>query len=90
MRGLLLGLLLAHGADAATTDIAFARGGREVVAPSQQPAVLNLIDAGEGAFEYAFIRKLETRHPKVARWLLAGALAGQGYAVAHNVKELRR
>lgn len=90
MRFLLIGLLVGHGLDAATTDLAFARGGREVVAPSQHPAVLNLIDAGEGVFEYAAIRRFEAKHPKVARWLLAGALAGQGFAVAHNIKELRR
>jgi len=88
MKTWLIILAIYHGADAATTDLALARGAREAVTPSQHPLVLNLVDAGEAAYEIACVRRLEARHPTWARALLVAALTGQSFAVTHNLKTL--
>lgn len=89
---LLAGLLATFGADATTTSIELARGEtREVVLPTQRPAVVTAIIAGEaGAAIWVDHRLRQQGHPRLATSVSIITMVIRGSAVTFNLTQLRK
>lgn len=91
MKPLLITLALAHGADVGTTVYGLGHGATEVVLPTQNPAVISAIVAGEYSLEAFVLARLNTSgHAKLARmvgWTLVGV---RGSIAAHNWQAVKR
>ena len=90
MRTILLGIWLSYGADAATTNYALNRGGREILIPSQNVYVINGVVAGEAYLSSHSLSKFSKKHPKAAKLVGIGMIAVRSFVVYHNVEQLRK
>lgn len=89
MKELFVTLAILHGADAALTCTALARGAREANPLLPQRPVANLaLKSGFVALSMVAIHKLEATHPKLARGLAAVSIGVESYAIGHNVRVL--
>lgn len=87
---LLAGLLATFSGDAITTDMALARGGREVILPSQKPLVVTSIVAGEAALAYWSYKKVKPNHPKLAIVLYVTLVGARGAVTLSNIHQLNK
>lgn len=89
VKTLLVIFTLSCGADASLTHVAINQGAREFVLPSQNRWAIDGMIAGEAVAGDVVLSKLHQHHPKTALiigWTLVGL---RGYAIAHNVRQLR-
>lgn len=90
MKELLFALNAVLAADAASTHAVLARGGREVMMPSQNPYVIHGLVAGQAVGLTWGLRQAERSHPKGARIVGWTIVALRAAVVVHNVNQLRR
>lgn len=77
--------LTTFGADAATTHVVLQQGtGREYLIPTQNPFAIDAVIAGEAGIGYWALKKLRTRHPKLATALTIAVVGIHGAAAIHN------
>ena len=91
MNPLILTLAILHSGDAITTGTALSRGGveRNPVLP-QSPSWNMALQASETAGELYLLKRLNQRHPKIAKGLAVAAIGVEGFAVIHNIRTLNR
>jgi len=89
MNGLLLTLVLLHGCDGSTTAIARSQGARELVLPQHIGANLT-IQFGVTAGEVYGLKVLDRRRSKWAKPVAIALIAVEAFAVANNVRQIRR
>lgn len=90
---ILAGLLATVGADAATTDVAFARyptRTHEQTAMLQSAPALTVTLALEGAAAFYVDHRLRPQHPKLATGVSLALMAAHGSAAAWNLRQLAR
>lgn len=76
--------------DGVTTHQALARGGREVLIPSQNEVVIQSVLAAQAVgFDWA-LGKLGKQHPTAARNLRIVLIASRAVVVASNINQLRK
>jgi hypothetical protein len=57
--------------------------------PTHATCTVTVTAAMAGATVWG-VETLRKRHPKLAFWVLVGATAARGYAVVHNIRQVRR
>lgn len=82
---LMIGYLLASGADAVTTHIGLNRGAHELVL-TQSPAANYAIIAGAAAGTVLLSRCLVKRRPRLAKGLLITAMSVRIAATTNNIR----
>ncbi len=87
---LLAGYIAAFAADATTTSIAFNRGGREVVMPTQNALVIDAVVAGEAAAGWWAYQRVNAHHPKASKVLYVGLVFAHGAAATWNARQLAK
>lgn len=90
MKPLLLTLNLLIGADSATTHIGLRMGAQELFLPTQNPAFVHVISAGQAVSLTWTLARWEKRHPKLVRWIgwtVVGIRAG---AVVNNIYQIQK
>ena len=88
MKAIILAYILLSGADAATTTIALKHGGREVLLPTQNPALIDALTAGQAASVSLALVRLHRTHPKLAVGMGLLSVGIRGFVVTHNVGQL--
>ena len=82
---LLVAWMSATTADATTTVMATNAGAREANPIYSTPGTIVFEKAAIGAAELYFVHRMEKDHPKLVRWIAAGATIGYSIAAAHNL-----
>ena len=91
MNPILLTLAILHGGDVASTQVVLQQGGRELNPFVPQGPTKNLLaGSAASAADIYLLHKLSAKHPKVAKTLGVIAIGVEGWAVAHNVGQIRK
>ena len=92
MKPLLIVLALARGGDMVSTRVGINHGLHEAnpLILSERRGVLEGQLAAETALQIVLIKKLERRHPKLAKALTFAQIGISSAAVVHNVQMIRR
>ena len=85
MKTILLALLLSHGADAASSHVAMARGGHELVL-TQNSGVNAALLAGTAVTSALAFKELRKSHPRWAWGLIVADVAVHSVATAYNAR----
>lgn len=87
--GLFLAWMTASGADVSTTALALKHGATEANPWFRTPAVLITEKAALGTLQIVAIKKLERRHPVLAKVIAAGSAGFYAGLAYHNYQVYR-
>jgi hypothetical protein len=91
MNPILLTLALLHGADLASTQVVLHQGGSERNPLMPQAASWNLaIGSAASAGDIWLLHRIGRSHPRLATVIGIAAIGAEGFAVVHNVRQVKR